>query len=155
MAAARTGVDPAQRMHGTLVCGVTPTPEARAAAELAAALAARLGLRLLLVHVVDPRIEGGDAHARLGEVADGLGREVEVRVVRGHRVDELARLAADEGADAIVVGGRPRGARGRQVRCTLARQLEAAQPVPVLIAPPATRPRSGRRLALAGTAAGR
>lgn len=137
-------------MHGTLVCGVTPTPEAGAAAELAGALAARLGLRLVLVHVVDPRVEGGDARARLGGWADGLGLAAEIRVVRGHRVDELARLAADEGADAIVVGGRPRGARGRQVRCTLARQLEAAQPVPVLIAPPATRARSGRRLTLAG-----
>jgi nucleotide-binding universal stress UspA family protein len=137
-------------MHGTLVCGVTDTPEARAAAELAAALAARLGLRLVLVHVVDPRLEGGDTDAALIGVAGDLGHEAELRVVRGHRVDELARLAADEGADAIVVGGRPRGARGRQVRCTLARQLEAVQPVPVLIAPPATRARSGRRLALAG-----
>jgi hypothetical protein len=49
----------------------------------------------------------------------------------------------------IVLGSRPRGARGRQLRCTLARELEAATTVPVLIAPPATRARSGRRLALA------
>ena len=67
----------------------------------------------------------------------------------GNRVDGLAQVAADEGADAIVLGSRPRGARGRQLRCTLARQLEAAQSVPVLIAPPATRERNGRRLSLA------
>jgi nucleotide-binding universal stress UspA family protein len=90
-------------------------------------------------------------------VLDGLDRSdsVEVRVVAGNRVDALTRIAAEEGADLIVVGSRPRGARARQLRCSLARELEAAQAVPVLIAPPATRRRSRRRLALAEAAAGR
>jgi nucleotide-binding universal stress UspA family protein len=136
-------------VHGTIVCGVTHSPEARAAAQLAAALAARLGLRLVLVHVVDPQRRDADVQVTLDEVARGVGDDVEVRIVHGSRVDELARVAADEGADAIVLGGRARGARGRQVRCRLARQLEAGQSVPVLIAPPATRARSGRRLGLA------
>jgi nucleotide-binding universal stress UspA family protein len=136
-------------MHGTIVCGVTHTPEARAAAQLAAAIAARLELRLVLVHVVEGRRTDANAEVGVEEIAHGLGVEVAIRVVHGGRVDELARVAADEGADAIVVGGRARGARGRQVRCTLARQLEAVQPVPVLIAPPATRDRSDRRLGLA------
>ena len=138
-----------RRMHGTIVCGVTQTPEAFAAAQQAAAIAARLGLRLVLVHVVEPQRKSADVDVSLEEVARGLGDEVELRIVRGGRVDELARVAADEGADAIVLGGRARGARGRQVRCTLARQLEAVQSVPVLIAPPATRARSDRRLGLA------
>jgi len=64
-------------------------------------------------------------------------------------------VAVEEGADVIVVGSRPRGARGRQLRCSLARELEAAQGVPVLIAPPATRSRSARRLALAEAPSGR
>ena len=68
--------------------------------------------------------------------------------MRGNRVDGLVQTAAEEGADVIVLGSRPRGARGRQLRCTLACELEAATVVPVLIAPPATRERSGRRLAL-------
>ena len=77
--------------------------------------------------------------ATLEAIARELCDEVEIRVVRGNRVDGLAQAAAEEGADAIVLGSRPRGARGRQLRCTLARELEAAQSVPVLIAPPATR----------------
>jgi nucleotide-binding universal stress UspA family protein len=86
--------------------------------------------------------------------ATGLDRdyEVESRVIVGSRVDVLAEVAADEGADLIVLGSRPRGARGRQLRCSLAVELEAAQAVPVLIAPPASRQRSTRRLALAHAA---
>jgi nucleotide-binding universal stress UspA family protein len=133
------------RMYGTIVCGIAETAEARAAAQLAAALAERLGLRLVLVHVSFGR---GDERA-LGELASGLGGHVEARVVSGSRADGLASVAADEGADVIVLGSRPRGARGRQLCCALARELEAVTDVPVLIAPPATRERSGRRLALA------
>lgn len=147
-------------MHGTIVCGVTDTTEARAAVQVAAALAGRLGLRLVLVHAAEPRlipherVEEAEqrVQARTVEPLEALARElcddVESQVVRGSRVAGLTRVAADEGADVIVLGSRPRGARGHQLRCTLACELEAAQAVPVLIAPPATRRRSGRRLAL-------
>lgn len=152
-----------EQMHGTIVCGVTDTPEAGSAAQLSAALASRLELRLVLVHVLTgPRgLRGGPettferAEQRIEEIARGLCDRAETRVVRGSRVDELARVAADEGADLIVLGSRARGARGRQLRCALACELEAAQSVPVLIAPPATRRRSERRLALAEPALGR
>ena len=143
-------------MHGTIVCGLADGPEARAAAQLAAALAARLDLRVVLVHVTPGG--PGDASAVLRPALDAITPDrsgVETRIVAGDRVDALARVAAEEGADLIVLGSRARGARGRQLRCSLARELEAAQAVPVLIAPPATRKRSGRRLALADTAAGR
>src|SRR5262249_44745361 len=127
------------------------TPEARAAAQLAAALAERLGLRLVLVHV---SFRPG-AERAIGELANRLGDHVETRVVAGNRADGLAAVAADEGADVIVLGSRPRGARGRQLCCALALELEAVTDVPVLIAPPATRRRSSRRLALAGAPPGR
>ena len=39
-------------MHGTIVCGVSDPAELAAAIQLAAALGARLGLRLVLVHVI-------------------------------------------------------------------------------------------------------
>jgi nucleotide-binding universal stress UspA family protein len=132
-------------MYGTIVCGITETPEARAAAQLAAALAERLGLRLVLVNVSF----GHGPERELGELASRLGDHVEASFVSGTRADGLASVAADEGADVIVLGSRPRGARGRQLCCALARELEAVTDVPVLIAPPATRERSGRRLALA------
>jgi nucleotide-binding universal stress UspA family protein len=145
-------------MNGTIVCGVVDAPEGRAAAQLAGALAARLGLRVVLVHVVAgsaPETERG--RETVESVLDAVDRSdsVELRVVAGNRVDALTRIAAEEGADLIVVGSRPRGARARQLRCSLARELEAAQAVPVLIAPPGTRRRSRRRLALAEAAAGR
>ena len=129
-------------MHGTVVCGVTDSAESRGAAQLAAALAARLGLRLVLVRVVDERLDGDDT---LEAVARDVGGVAEIRVALGNRVDALAKVAAEEGADVIVLGSR---ARGHRLRCTLAQELEAATAVPVVIAPPASRGRSGRRLAL-------
>jgi nucleotide-binding universal stress UspA family protein len=140
-------------MYGTIVCGVTETPEAHAAAQLAAALASRLDLRLVLVHVVAE--DEAPAERAIGALRDELGRHIEARVVSGHRADVLARVAAEEGADLIIVGSRGGGARGGRLRCTLARELEAATDVPVLIAPPGTRRRSSRRLALAGVPPGR
>jgi nucleotide-binding universal stress UspA family protein len=145
-------------MNGTIVCGVVDAPEGSAAAQLAGALAARLALRLVLVHVVGGSAPGAErGHEAVEAVLDAFHRSdsVELRLMSGNRVDALARVAAEEGADLIVVGSRPRGARGRQLRCSLARELEAAQAVPVLIAPPATRRRSRRRLALAEAAVGR
>jgi nucleotide-binding universal stress UspA family protein len=145
-------------MHGTIVCGVVDTAEGQAAAQLAGALAARLSLRLVLVHVVtDPAFDGEREAETIEAVLGPLDRNdsVETRVVVGNRVDALARVAAEEGADVVVLGSRARGARGRQLRCSFARELEAAQAVPVLIAPPATRRRSRRRLSLAEAAAGR
>ncbi len=141
-------------MRGTIVCGVATGAESRAAVQLAGALAARLELRLVLVHI-STEAQPGAFEQTLEAIARELCDEVEVRVVCGNRVDGLAQAAADEGADAIVLGSRPRGARGRQLRCTLARQLEAAQSVPVLIAPPASRERNNRRLALAQTPSAR
>jgi nucleotide-binding universal stress UspA family protein len=136
-------------MQGTIVCGVTPASEARASAQLAGALATRLGLRLLLVHVVESQRGGSHGESSLAALAGSLAGAADIRIVHGNRLDALARVAADEGADLIVLAARSHGPRGRQLHCSLATQLEAAQSVPVLIAPPATRARSGRRLGLA------
>jgi|SRR5689334_11391736 nucleotide-binding universal stress UspA family protein len=130
-------------MGGTIVCGVTGTAAARDASELAAAVAARLGLRLVLVHVSDgraPRPAGG--------------AESEVRVIRGTPAQALAEVADEEGADLIVLGSRAAGLRRRLLRSGLVRDLEAATHVPVLVAPPSTRARSGHRLTLAVEAGG-
>jgi nucleotide-binding universal stress UspA family protein len=147
-------------MGGTVVCGVTEAPGGRCAAELAHALVARLGLRLVLVHVVDgvppgtheslsARQRHAGAERILDEIADGVGNGTERRVVIGNRVEALAQVAAEEGADLIVIGSRPVGLGNRKLRSTLARELEAATPVPVVLAPPTTRKRSDHRLAMA------
>jgi nucleotide-binding universal stress UspA family protein len=142
-------------MRGTIVCGITPAPEARAAAQLAGALATRLGLRLVLAHVAGAHRGESRSEGWLEALAGSLACAAELRVVHGNRLDALARVASDEGADLIVLAARTHGPRGRQLHCSLATQLEASQSVPVLVAPPATRARSARRLGLAGTASGR
>jgi nucleotide-binding universal stress UspA family protein len=150
-------------MGGTIVCGVDETAEDQSAAELASALGARLGLRLVLVAVVDGvpaaaresvtgRQRQSGAERALREIAGALGDGHETRLVHGSRAEALAQVAAEEGADAIVVGSRAAGFGGRKLRSTLAFELEAVTPVPVLVAPPSTRKRSQRRLAMAADA---
>ena len=126
-------------MGGTIVCGLTRSAAARDAAELGAALAARLGMRLVLVHVS----QDSDA-----EVEATPGAE-DVRFVHGSPAEAIADVAAEEGADLIVLGSRAGGLRRRLLRSGLARELEQVTPVPVLVAPPSTRARSGHRLAIA------
>jgi len=153
-------------MGGTIVCGVTGSPDGRSAAELAHALGARLGLRLVLVHIVDgvppgtqesltARQRQTGAENILNTIAREIGNGAERRMVLGGRAEALAQVAAEEGADLIVLGSRSAGLGSRKLRCTLARELEAATPVPVLVAPPSTRKRSAHRLALAGEASTR
>lgn len=153
-------------MRGTIVCGVTELPDGKGAAELAHALGLRLGLRLVLVHVVDGVPEGAHeslttrqrqsgAERTLDEIGREIGNGAEKRVVLGDRAEALAQVAAEEGADLIVLGSRSTGLGSRKLRCTLARELEATTTVPVLVAPPSTRKRSDHRLSPAAQAATR
>jgi nucleotide-binding universal stress UspA family protein len=136
---------------GTVLCGVDDTAEAQAATAMAAALATRLGLRLVLAHVV----ADGAAGFAPAQLVDGLPRpdDVELRVEAGDRAELLGQIAAEEGADLIVLGSRPHRLRARLLWCPLARELERVTPVPILIAPPQTRRRSARRLAVAAAPA--
>jgi nucleotide-binding universal stress UspA family protein len=147
-------------MGGTIVCDVTDRPAGQSAAEFAGALGARLGLRLVLVYVVSGlppvaresvtgRQDRTGAERTLEAIARDLGHDAETRLVEGEHAEALARVAAEEGADLVLVGGRAAGMGGRSLRWKLARELEAATPVPVLVAPPSTRKRSDRRLTMA------
>ena len=153
-------------MSGTIVCGVTESPDGRSAAASSAALGQRLALRLVLVHVIDgvptgthesltARQRQSGAERTLNAVANEVGNEAERRVVMGDRAEALAQVAAEEGADLVVLGSRSTGLGGRRLRSTLARELEATTPVPVLIAPPSTRKRSEHRLSVAAGASAR
>jgi nucleotide-binding universal stress UspA family protein len=146
-------------MRGTILCDVTDPLAGRSAAGFAGALATRLRLRLVLVHVVSGLTQAAlesvtgrqlrsGAERTLATIARDLGPDVETRMAVGDHAEVLARVAAEEGADLIVVGGRPAGLGGRNLRWTLAREVEAATPVPVLVAPPSTRKRSDRRLSV-------
>lgn len=152
-------------MGGTIVCGVTESAEGTEAAGLAGAIGARLGLRLVLVSVVEgtsraapdavtARLRRNGAAERLAEIASRIGTGIETRVVHGRPAEALAQVAAEEGADLIVVGSRPAGLGAGKLRSALARELEAVTPVPVLVAPPSTRRRTVSRLAVAAGAGG-
>jgi nucleotide-binding universal stress UspA family protein len=142
---------------GTIVCGVAESPDEQSAVELAHALGSRLGLRLVLVHVVDGVVPGTEDSVTARQRENGAGRMLETlsrrigngtekRLMLGDRANALAQVAAEEGADLIVLGSRPTGLGRGKLRCTLARALEAETPVPVLVAPPSTRRHSDRRL---------
>lgn len=149
---------------GTIVCGVVDSEEGRDAAELACALGARLDLRVVLVSVVDgpAGAEGSvggrqrerSARATLAEFARGVADGAETRLLLGPPAEGIAQVAAEEGADLIVLGSRSAVLGKGRLRCALASELEAATPVPILVAPPSTRRRSDQRLTLA-TATGR
>ena len=127
---------------GTIICDVTDPDEGHGAAVFASALGTRLGMRIVFAVVRGER----DRKRPLRAIADDVDDGTEIRLTSGERADALARLAAEEGADLIIIGSRAVGLGGRNLRCTLARELEAATPVPILVAPPPTRRRSRRRL---------
>jgi nucleotide-binding universal stress UspA family protein len=145
-------------MRGTMVCGVADSDEGRGAIELGIKLSRRLGMRLVLAHVVQgsyPHANGdGESvgmkadriHSErlLAELAEeyGVTGTAERRSAVGDRATLLGQIAADEAADVILVGSRVRGWRGRGFESTLAAELKASTPVPVLIAPPSRKSRA-------------
>ena len=156
-------------MRGTLVCGVTDSEDSAGTVELAVELTQRLGMRLVLAHVAEGFAPIGDgveveesvtmkgnrvgAERLLGQLAEeyGVAETAQRRVAVGSPATLLGQIAAEEAADLILVGSRERGWRRRGLESRLAAQLETETPVPILIAPPRTRP--GRRsVAMTGAA---
>jgi nucleotide-binding universal stress UspA family protein len=134
---------------GTIMCGVNGSSGGQDALQVAKALSERLGLRLVVVHVAQANRGPDDADDVLGEVTSRaqLHGALEQRITSGDRATRLAEVAAEEGADLIILGSP--GGRGLRRRGTLARELESATSCPVLVTPPLTRRRSELRLARA------
>jgi nucleotide-binding universal stress UspA family protein len=125
-------------MRGTILCGVTDSEAGRGALELAAVLSERLGLRLVVAHVADgiaPVGGGGNGDESVTTRANregaarlvarlaaehGLAGSAEERSAVGDPAALLAQIAAEEGADMIVIGSR--------ARPVLARSREQARP---------------------------
>jgi nucleotide-binding universal stress UspA family protein len=144
-------------MRGTIVCSVSDTEEGLGALEAAVELSERLGLRLVLAHVATGIALTGDEDAAAESVSMqagrqgatrllarlaaeyGVGDSAERREAVGDEAALLGQIAAEEAADVIVVGARPRGRLRRGLESRLAAQLETESPIPVLIAPPRTR----------------
>jgi nucleotide-binding universal stress UspA family protein len=157
-------------MHGTLICVVTESAENDDAVSQAVAISERLGLRLVLTHVVDGISLGngngeesitmkGDraaAERRLAELArdHGIDESAQRRVAVGDSATLVGQIASEEAADVIVVGARTRGWGRRGLESRLAQELETETPVPVLIAPPQSAPPRTRSLQARQTASG-
>ena len=135
--------------RGTIICWVDDGDHGRAALDVAAELSDRLGLRLVLAHVVDGigAPAGGDSpesaarkreRERATRLVERLAAEhelsgrAELRSAVGDPATLLGQMAAEEAADLIVIGARTRGLR-RSPESRLAQQLEVATKVPVLI----------------------
>jgi nucleotide-binding universal stress UspA family protein len=149
-------------MARTIICGVDGSHDSRAALNVAAGFAERLGARLVLAHAVEyartpydvaapfggmaPQVMIGARHESEEEAGKrlveqiahqaGLGK-AQRRVVIGNPAERLAELADEEGADFIVVGSRGRGAFKAAFLGSVSNSLLGVAHCPVLIVPPA------------------
>lgn len=133
---------------GTVLCGIDGSRGARDALQLAGALSERLGLRLVVAHIAGDGDQERSAERVLNEAADeaSVSGPLERRIASGDPATRLSEIAAEEGADLIIVGCSDRRRRTLPGRGRLARELESATFCPVLIAPRQTRRRSELRL---------
>lgn len=139
-----------------ICCAVDFSEPSHAALDQAAALAARDGASLVLVHVYPPpRPPGPEAPvawvpadleadgiralerpmAKLREDAEAIAGEgrVETRLLAGKPAEEIARYARDGACDLVVVGTHGRTGVRRLVVGSVAEQVVRMSPVDVLV----------------------
>lgn len=139
-------------MVGCIVCGLDDSDGARRAAQVADDLACDLGARLVLVHAaplapsmlygtsVDPETLReqtlDDARRLLDDVERGCrAGNVTRRVEHGLPIDVLMRVLRDEHADLLVVGTRGAGVLRSALVGSVAQQMLAISPCPVMVVP--------------------
>jgi nucleotide-binding universal stress UspA family protein len=141
-----------------IVCGVDGSEQARHAASAALRLAGRLGAQLTLVHVTptrtvmpvdsfplgpDPSIYPRSSELAFSEAEaafnalppDVAAANVERAVRLGQPAVVLAQVAADCGAELIVVGSRGHGAWRSAVLGSVSSDVTRLAPCPVMIVP--------------------
>lgn len=149
-----------------IVCAADLTDDSAHTISFALSVAEENEARVTLLHVLDGRLEAGaprgqgpasdrgslrrdlEAFAleRLRRAVPDEARDwcaVEERVVVGKPHGEIVRVAAEEGADLIVMGAHARGALDRLFFGSTASQVVREAGCPVLIVRP-TEPRAGR-----------
>jgi nucleotide-binding universal stress UspA family protein len=160
MASERTSGD-AARMSSTnggdvtssILCGVDGSHHARVALRHAARLARKLGVRLVVAHVVQPPLSSPgvgptarqlmtipiDALLASGEaLVDKILEEEELMGAKrrvGFPGDRLADLADDEAAELIIVGSRGRGAVKSALLGSVSTDVIGVARRPVLVVP--------------------
>jgi nucleotide-binding universal stress UspA family protein len=137
-------------LNGTILCVIDESEGAEAALQVARRLAEQFDARMLLVSTtqgiggIDEGVTAMQAEAgarrRLHRIAVEQGVfDEEERVATGDPAEAVARIAAEEAADLIVIGAR-RGLRAQTFRSSHAGDLAATASCPVVVAPP--RPRN-------------
>ena len=147
-------------MSTSIVCGVDGSADSQAALQVAARLADRLKLRLVVAHVAEPAFVPYAAAAPFGGIAGrhALMEEVESQEEVAERLleqvvaaagvhadrhaavgvpaERLAEIADDVDAELIVVGSRGRGAFKAAFLGSVSNALVGVARCPVLIVPP-------------------
>jgi nucleotide-binding universal stress UspA family protein len=133
---------------GSIICGVDGTKSAARAVNVARALGAQLGLRLVFVRVVALGTAEEET-AAIAEQLEELSASDDWLIEVGHPVDRLVAAAADDQVRLLVVGSHgPRSSLLGSVSAELSRRASC----PVVVVPPgaqvrgdAVRPRHGLR----------
>ncbi|MEZ5123778.1 MAG: universal stress protein [Solirubrobacterales bacterium] len=140
-------------MAGCVVCGVDDSSGARKAAHVADRLAGDLGARLVLVHAapIAPSVMYGvpfdndtfqrevseEATRLLADIAGQCrSSQIAQRAELGSPVEVLARVLEEEHADLLVVGSRGRGAMRSVLLGSVAHEMLALSPCPVVVVSP-------------------
>jgi GMP synthase-like glutamine amidotransferase/nucleotide-binding universal stress UspA family protein len=147
-------------MHASIVCGVDGSVESEAALHVAARLADRLELGLVVAHVAEPahvpyaaaapfggiagrsalmeEVESQEEAAErlLEQVVVAAGVDAERRTALGDPAERLAEIADEVDAELIVVGSRGRGAFKSAFLGSVSNALVGVARCPVLIVPP-------------------
>lgn len=133
-----------------IVCGINESPGALEALRAASALSAQFDARLVLAHVADGWVTGGDEGLTTSQAREGGDRmleraarehnlQAERRVEVGEPAEGLARIASEEAASLIILGSRREGQLRLWFRSRVAEDLAAAAHCPVVVVPPAAR----------------
>ena len=137
-------------MVKTLVLGYDASPSANAALASTVELARQLGARVVVVfgYYVSP-LAGGDVHDYKAEVErvgnhaiaraiadlEAAGVETESRLSAGKPADVLVQVAAEVGADAIVVGTVGESPISGAILGSVVLRLVQRSPIPILVVP--------------------
>jgi nucleotide-binding universal stress UspA family protein len=144
---------PSPEQARCVVCGVDDSSGARKAVRVAGRLARDLGARLVLVHGAPaaPSVMYGvpfdsdafqrEALAGARRLLEDVARECDVadssrRAELGSPVEVLVRVLEDEHADLLVVGTRGRGAMRSVLLGSVAHEMLAVAPCPVVVVSP-------------------
>jgi nucleotide-binding universal stress UspA family protein len=136
-----------------IICGTDFSATAAEAADIAAAMARRLGTELILIHVdefyglapVDPKLfEAALSEKRttLDDVANRLrrlGTQVEEKLLSGSAFDQLVTAATDAKGRLIVVGAVGHGVARRLLVGSVAERTAEISPIPTLVIRPGGR----------------